>query len=76
MAIVSMRLSEEAVSRLDAIAKLTGRSKTYYMQEAVYRHLEDIEDVYLAEKRYREHIENGGQSFTIEEVERHLGLDS
>ena len=50
---VSLRLPEELRTRLDKLAKLTGRSKTYYMIEAISEKLEDLEDLYLAEERTR-----------------------
>jgi RHH-type rel operon transcriptional repressor/antitoxin RelB len=49
----SLRLPEGLKSRLDKFAKRTGRSKTYYMVEAISEKLEDMEDLYLAEERTR-----------------------
>ena len=48
---VSLRLPEDIAERLAALAKRTGRSKTYYMIEAIREHLDDLEDLYLAERR-------------------------
>ena len=48
---VSLRLPEDITERLAALAKRTGRSKTYYMIEAIREHLDDLEDLYLAERR-------------------------
>ncbi|MGK9452944.1 type II toxin-antitoxin system RelB family antitoxin [Acidithiobacillus caldus] len=31
------------------MAKATGRTKTYYVREAILEHLDDLEDAYLAE---------------------------
>jgi RHH-type rel operon transcriptional repressor/antitoxin RelB len=36
--------------RLRSLADRTGRSATYYLREAVVEHLEDLEDVYMAEQ--------------------------
>jgi RHH-type rel operon transcriptional repressor/antitoxin RelB len=48
-AMLSVRLPEDIEKRLEALAKATGRSKTYYVREALIQKLEDMEDVYLAE---------------------------
>ena len=46
---LSVRLPEELEQRLEALAKATGRSKTYYVREALIAKLEDMEDIYMAE---------------------------
>ena len=46
---LSVRLGEEIEQRLEALAKATGRSKTYYVREALIQKLEDMEDIYMAE---------------------------
>ena len=46
---LSVRLGEELEQRLEALAKVTGRSKTYYVREALIQKLEDMEDIYMAE---------------------------
>lgn len=47
----SLRLPEELGNRLTTLAQRTGRSKTYYILEAIRAHLEELEDVYIAEQR-------------------------
>jgi RHH-type transcriptional regulator, rel operon repressor / antitoxin RelB len=73
---VSLRLPEDLALRLDAIAKRTGRTKTYYMIEAIREQIGDLEDLYLAEKRLSD-IESG-KSYTIplKEVMAEYGMDS
>jgi RHH-type transcriptional regulator, rel operon repressor / antitoxin RelB len=48
--LLAIRLPEEVEKRLDALAKATGRTKTYYAREATLEHLDDLEDIYLAEQ--------------------------
>ena len=48
---LALRLPPEIEQRLDALAKTTGRSKSFYAREAILRHIEDIEDEYLARRR-------------------------
>lgn len=48
---LAIRLPPEIESRLDALATATGRTKTFYAREAILEHIDDLEDVYLAEQR-------------------------
>jgi RHH-type rel operon transcriptional repressor/antitoxin RelB len=50
---LALRLPPELEARLDALAKRTGRTKSYYAREAIIEHIEDLEDYYLAEERLR-----------------------
>ena len=67
---ISVRLGSEIEKRLANLARITGRTKTYYIKEAVLEKLEDLEDLYIAEKR----VENPGRVWTMEDVEREVGL--
>jgi RHH-type rel operon transcriptional repressor/antitoxin RelB len=49
---LAIRLPEGIEERLDILAKATGRTKTFYAREAILEYLDDLEDIYLAEKRY------------------------
>ncbi|MBI3089230.1 MAG: ribbon-helix-helix protein, CopG family [Candidatus Tectomicrobia bacterium] len=44
----TVRLSPDVEKRLNFLAAQTGRSKAYYLRELIERHLEDLEDYYLA----------------------------
>ncbi len=70
----SIRLPEEAERRLDDLARNTGRSKAFYIREAILEHLDDLEDIYLAEKRLEDLRAGRSRTYTLEEVERELGL--
>jgi RHH-type rel operon transcriptional repressor/antitoxin RelB len=50
---LALRLPEEIESRLEALARKTGRTKSYYAREAILRHLEDLEDAHLARERLK-----------------------
>ncbi len=71
---LAIRLPAEVESRLEALAKATGRSKTFYAREAILEHLEDLEDLYLAEQRLIDIRAGRSCTYTLEEVERDLGL--
>ena len=70
----SIRLDPETEQRLDHLAAQTGRTKAYYLRELVKNGLEDLEDYYLAAATM-ERVRKGEETlFTLEEVERDLGL--
>jgi RHH-type rel operon transcriptional repressor/antitoxin RelB len=69
---LALRLPPEIEQRLDALAKKTGRSKSYYAREAILRQLEDMEDYYLARRRMR----RGGPRVTLDSLERDLAKRS
>ena len=46
MTSVSLRLPDDLSARLGHLAEVTGRSKTFYMIEAIKEHIEDLEDLY------------------------------
>jgi len=74
MAAVSIRLPEDIAQRLHQLATLTGRSKSFYITEAILEHLDDLEDVYLAEQRLEDLRAGRSKAHTLEAVERELGL--
>ena len=47
----AVRLLPEMDSRLKDLAEITGRTKSYYVKEAISRYLEQLEDLYISEKR-------------------------
>ena len=46
---LAIRLPPSIERRLEKLARRTGRTKTFYAREAILEHLEDLEDLYLAE---------------------------
>lgn len=67
---LAVRLPQEIEARLDSLARKTGRTKTFYVREAVLEHLEELEDYYLAASR----SEKNRPGIPLEEVERRLDL--
>jgi len=55
---LAIRLPQSIEKRLEKLARRTGRTKSFYAREAIVQHLEDLEDLYLAE-RALERIRNG-----------------
>lgn len=46
---LAIRLPAEIEQRLEALAKRTGRSKSFYVRAAILEHLRDLEDRHIAE---------------------------
>ena len=71
----AVRLPDETYERLQALAARTGRTATFYIRQAIEEHLEDLEDIYLAESVV-EKIERGEvRTRPFKEVMSELGLD-
>jgi RHH-type transcriptional regulator, rel operon repressor / antitoxin RelB len=50
---LAIRLPLSIEKRLERLARRTGRTKSYYVREAILEYLEDLEDLYLAEGALR-----------------------
>ncbi len=72
----AIRLPDETFERLKALSERTGRTSAFYIREAIEKHIEDMEDLYLAEEATRRQRENNEPTYTLEEVKRRLGLDN
>ena len=72
---LAIRLPADVEARLDALAKATGRTKTYFAREAILQHLEDLEDLYLAEKRLIESRAGKSESFPLEDAMKRYGME-
>ena len=70
----AVRLPDETYERLKALAEKTGRTATFYIREAIDQHLEDLEDLYLAEKNLARVKEGKEQTYSLDEVEQDLDL--
>jgi RHH-type rel operon transcriptional repressor/antitoxin RelB len=66
---LALRLPPEIERRLDALARKTGRTKSFYAREAILQHIEDIEDHYLATRR----LARRGKRVSLEQLENELG---
>jgi RHH-type rel operon transcriptional repressor/antitoxin RelB len=72
---LTIRLPQSIEKRLDRLARRTGRSKSYYVREAILQHLGDLEDIYLAE-RALERIRNGDdRTIPLEKVMKRYGME-
>ena len=75
MGAVSLRLPDDVYRRLQALAERTGRSKTFYMIQAIQEHLDDLEDLYLAEQRLIDLRAGKSRAVPLDEVLKQYGMD-
>lgn len=71
---LAIRLPVEIEQRLEALAQATGRTKTYYAREAILQHLDDLEDLYLAEKELLEVRAGRSKTKSLKDVMTQHGL--
>lgn len=72
---LAIRLPEDIEKRLDRLAKRTGRTKTYYAREAVLAHIDDLEDIYLAEKTLEDVRAGRSKTVPLESVMKKHGME-
>ncbi len=73
---LALRLPEEVEQRLDMLAQATGRSKSYYAREAIVTHLDDLEEIYLAEQRLEDLRAGRSRAVPLSEVMAEYGMES
>lgn len=71
----SLRLPDDIGHRLTKLAERTGRSKTFYILEAIREYLDDLEDIYIAEQRLADLRAGRSRTYTSEEVEAMLNVE-
>lgn len=72
---LTIRLAVDVENRLEALAQATGRTKTFYAREAILAHLDDLEDMYLAEQRLIDIRAGRAQTVPLEDVMKRDGLE-
>jgi RHH-type rel operon transcriptional repressor/antitoxin RelB len=71
---LAIRLPVKMDRRLAALAKKTGRTKTFYAREAIVEHLGDLEDLYLVKRRLADIDEGRTQLVPLEVAMRKRNL--
>ena len=70
---LSLRLPADIESRLEALARKTGRTKSHYAREAILEKIKDMEDAYLGSE-IAERVRKGEEEvLSLEQMWR--GLD-
>ena len=71
----SIRLAPETEKRLDDLASLTGRTKSYYLRAIIEQGIEEMEDYYLAADVLERVRKGQEQVHSTSDVRKDLGLD-
>ena len=71
---LAIRLPAEIEERLNNLSKRTGRSKSFFAREAILQHLDNLEDLYLAEQVVQRIRSGDEETATLDEVDARLGL--
>jgi RHH-type rel operon transcriptional repressor/antitoxin RelB len=75
MSAISIRLPDDVSARLQRLAQRTGRSKTFYMIEAIQEHIDDLEDLYLAERELDAVRSGHSKTTPLSDVMRRYGME-
>ncbi|MDR1187597.1 MAG: TraY domain-containing protein [Bifidobacteriaceae bacterium] len=70
---ISIRLTPEDEARLNTLATRTGRSKTFYVREAIHEHLGALEERYWEDSVVSEWEASGKKSRPAQELWDQLG---
>ena len=76
MAMLTVRIPDDLMARLEDIAKRSGRTKTYYVKEMLKIAVDELdEEVWAQEKMFefmKERAKGPMQVFTLDEVRKRL----
>ncbi|MFO1240699.1 MAG: TraY domain-containing protein [Sphingomonadaceae bacterium] len=72
---LAIRLPAEIEARLTNLAKVTGRTKSFYARQAILQHLDDLEDRYVAEQRLTDLKAGRSASARLGDVLNRYGMD-
>jgi RHH-type transcriptional regulator, rel operon repressor / antitoxin RelB len=72
---IAIRLPQAIERRLEKLARRTGRTKSFYVREAILQHLEDLEDIYLAERTLQRIQKGEERTIPLEGVLKRHGVE-
>lgn len=70
---IAIRLPSEIENRLASLSNKTGRTKTYYVREAIVSHIDDLEDYYLADERMKTYDE--AKTISLDDLVSKYGME-
>jgi RHH-type transcriptional regulator, rel operon repressor / antitoxin RelB len=73
--VIAVRVPSEIEDRLTRLAKLTGRTKTFYVREALEEHLDELEEIYLAERVLEEVRSGKEETVSLDSLIEQYGLE-
>ncbi|KQT64307.1 MULTISPECIES: hypothetical protein [unclassified Aureimonas] len=70
----ALTIPPEIETRLDALARRTGRTTTSHALEAILEHIEDLEDAEMAERRLQDLQEGRSETVLLADLMARHGL--
>ncbi|AUR53164.1 type II toxin-antitoxin system RelB family antitoxin [Aquella oligotrophica] len=71
---LAIRLDAEIEQRLNNLAEKTHRTKSFYVKQALIEYLDDMEDIYLAEKELEDIRSGNSTTISWEELKKRNNL--
>lgn len=75
MVATSVRMSDETAEKLAKLSRLTGRSKSYYLREAIEFSIDQLLYEYTLLNEVEEIRAGKAKTYSLEEVKAELGLE-
>lgn len=75
MVATSVRMSDKTAEKLDKLSRLTGRSKSYYLREAIESSIDQLLYEYTLLNEAEEIRAGKAKTYSLEEVKAELGLE-
>lgn len=75
MVATSVRRSDKTAEKLDKLSRLTGRSKSYYLREAIESSIDQLLYEYTLLNEVEEIRAGKAKTYSLEEVKAELGLE-
>jgi RHH-type rel operon transcriptional repressor/antitoxin RelB len=72
---IALRLPPEIEERLEALARLTGRSADDYARDAILDHLEDLDDIEVADRRLEALGRGESKTTPLADILKQYGMD-
>jgi RHH-type rel operon transcriptional repressor/antitoxin RelB len=72
---LAIRLPSGIEKRLEKLAKRTGRTKTFYVREAILQHLDDLEDIHLADRTLQRIQDGEERTIPLKDALKRHGLE-
>ena len=72
---LAIRLPAQIEARLANLAKVTGRTKSFYARQAILQHLDDLESRYIAEQRHTDLKAGRSASASLGDVLNRYGME-
>jgi RHH-type rel operon transcriptional repressor/antitoxin RelB len=72
---LAIRLPAGIEKRLEKIARRTGRTKTFYVREAILQHLDDLEDIHLADRTLKRLHDGEERTIPLKDLLKRHGLE-